>query len=133
MQEYNKRRFYTGTLQFAPIRLAPAVATVITAADIKAMGTMDLDQVLESVPGLHVTRQAGTYTSNYLSDIASGLDRAFGTHASLAPGPVNKNYNALDANLDLNYGQWRWRSSYKLRDDVGTGVRGNRGYHTKHG
>ncbi|HYD62951.1 MAG TPA: TonB-dependent receptor [Noviherbaspirillum sp.] len=34
---------------------APAVASVITAEDIKAMGATDLDQVLESVPGLHVS------------------------------------------------------------------------------
>jgi outer membrane receptor for monomeric catechols len=46
--------------------LAPAVASVITAADIKAMGATDLDQVLESVPGLHVARQAALYAPNYL-------------------------------------------------------------------
>jgi len=33
---------------------APAVATVITSKDIEAMGAQNLDQVLESVPGLHV-------------------------------------------------------------------------------
>lgn len=38
-----------------PISRAPAVASVITAEDIKAMGTTDLDQALESVPGLHVS------------------------------------------------------------------------------
>lgn len=40
---------------------APAVASVITAQDIRAMGATDLDQVLESVPGLHVSisSQAG--------------------------------------------------------------------------
>jgi len=32
-----------------------AVATVITARDIEAMGATDLDQALESVPGLHVS------------------------------------------------------------------------------
>lgn len=37
-----------------PVRRAPAVATVITAEDIAAMGATDLDQVLEAVPGLHV-------------------------------------------------------------------------------
>ncbi len=37
------------------ITRAPAVATVITARDIEAMGATDLDQVLESVPGLHVS------------------------------------------------------------------------------
>ncbi|MDH4234457.1 MAG: TonB-dependent receptor, partial [Gallionella sp.] len=38
------------------ITRAPAVATVITARDIAAMGATDLDQVLESVPGLHVSK-----------------------------------------------------------------------------
>lgn len=38
-----------------PISLAPAVASVITADDIKAMGARDLDEVLETVPGLHVS------------------------------------------------------------------------------
>ncbi|EDN70072.1 Outer membrane receptor for ferrienterochelin and colicins [Beggiatoa sp. PS] len=33
---------------------APAVTSVITAADIEAMGATDLDEVLETVPGLHV-------------------------------------------------------------------------------
>lgn len=34
---------------------APAVATVITAEDIEAMGATDLDQVLETIPGVHVS------------------------------------------------------------------------------
>lgn len=37
-----------------PLRRAPAVATVITADDIAAMGATHLDQVLETVAGLHV-------------------------------------------------------------------------------
>lgn len=37
------------------ITRAPAVASVITARDIAAMGVTDLDQALESVPGLHVS------------------------------------------------------------------------------
>jgi len=44
----------TGSRQ--PLRRAPSVATVITAEDIKAIGATDLDEVLESVPGLHVAR-----------------------------------------------------------------------------
>lgn len=43
----------TGVRQ--PIYLAPAVASVITADDIRAMGATDLDQVLRSVPGLHTS------------------------------------------------------------------------------
>ena len=38
-----------------PISKAPSSATVITAEDIQAMGATDLDQALESVPGLHVS------------------------------------------------------------------------------
>jgi outer membrane receptor for ferrienterochelin and colicins len=38
-----------------PISRAPSVATVITSRDIEAMGATDLDQALESVPGLHVS------------------------------------------------------------------------------
>lgn len=38
-----------------PLRKAPAVASVITAQDIRAMGATDMDQVLQSVPGLHVS------------------------------------------------------------------------------
>lgn len=38
-----------------PIARAPAVASVLTARDIEAMGATDLDQALESVPGLHVS------------------------------------------------------------------------------
>lgn len=44
----------TGSKQ--SITRAPSVATVITAEDIKAMGATDLDQALESVPGLHVSK-----------------------------------------------------------------------------
>lgn len=39
-----------------PVDRAPGMATVITADDISAMGATDLDQVLETVPGLHVGR-----------------------------------------------------------------------------
>ncbi len=47
------------------LRRAPAVATVITAQDIAAMGATDLDQVLETVPGLHVSRTNLAYSPLY--------------------------------------------------------------------
>jgi outer membrane receptor protein involved in Fe transport len=53
----------TGSQQ--TLRRAPAVATVITAEDISAMGATDLDEVLETVPGLHVTRSPNSYVSAY--------------------------------------------------------------------
>ncbi|XVJ69832.1 MAG: TonB-dependent receptor [Rhizobacter sp.] len=54
----------TGNRQ--PLRRAPAVATVITAQDIAALGATDLDEVLESVPGVHVGRSNNMYTPLYL-------------------------------------------------------------------
>ncbi|CAK0744881.1 iron complex outermembrane recepter protein [Gammaproteobacteria bacterium] len=225
------------------LRRAPAVATVITAEDIAAMGATDLDEVLETVPGIHVARsniayaplniirgiysvsnpqtlmlqngiptttmftggkgnvwgglplenisrieiirgpgsalygadayagviniitkiaeetpgtqlgmRAGSFSSwdtwvqhggkfgavdvaGYLrigstnglneiitTDAQSASDRKFGTHASLAPGPVNTGRDAIDSSLDLSYGKWRLRAGYKLRDNVGTGA-----------
>lgn len=48
-----------------PLRRAPAVASVITAEDIAAMGAVDVDEVLESVPGLHVDRNTVAYAPLY--------------------------------------------------------------------
>ncbi len=53
----------TGSAQ--PISRAPAVATVITAKDIKQMGATDIDDALETVPGLHVSRTARGYLPIY--------------------------------------------------------------------
>jgi outer membrane receptor for ferrienterochelin and colicin len=39
-----------------PLDKAAAIATVITSEDIEAMGARDIDEVLETVPGLHVGR-----------------------------------------------------------------------------
>jgi outer membrane cobalamin receptor len=231
----------TGSQQ--SLRRAPAVASVITAQDIAAMGATDLDQVLESVAGIHVNRSSNQYSPLYVvrgivsqltpqvlvlqngipittiyqsnkgnvwggypvehiarievirgpgsalygSDAYSGViniitksaadtpgtqlgiragnfatrdawvqhggklgpadvsaylrvgrtdgfrsiveadaqtrnDSLFGTRASLAPGPVNTGNDAADANLDINYRNWRFRAGYKLRDKVGTGA-----------
>lgn len=48
-----------------PIAKAPAVATIITADDIKAISATDLDEVLETVPGLHVARSPQGYNPIY--------------------------------------------------------------------
>jgi outer membrane receptor for ferrienterochelin and colicins len=53
----------TGTKQ--PIARAPSVATVITAEDIAAIGAADIDEVLETVPGLHVSRSPIGYNPIY--------------------------------------------------------------------
>ena len=54
----------TGSKQ--SLRRAPAVATVITAEEIAAMGATDLDEVLETVPGLHVSRNNNSYMPRYI-------------------------------------------------------------------
>lgn len=232
----------TGSAQ--TLRRAPAVATVITAQDIAALGATDLDQVLESVPGMHIAVNPINYASIYVmrglygqptnpklllmidgvpvrsaysgdkganwmglplehvarieiirgpgsalygadamagvinviskgadeldgtelglrggafrstevwvqhggrwgplrvaaylrsgstdgqrerieADAATRLDRLFGTHASLAPGPVNTGHDGLDTGLDLSLGRWRLRQSLQLRVDGGTGA-----------
>ncbi len=43
---------------------APSITSVITAEDIEAAGAVDIDDVLEMVPGLHVARSS-TYNSIY--------------------------------------------------------------------
>ena len=63
-----------------PISKAPAVVTVITADDIEAMGATDLDEVLDSVPSLHVSRRATAYNPIY---IMRGMYSDFNTEVSL--------------------------------------------------
>jgi iron complex outermembrane receptor protein len=53
----------TGSKQ--PIAKSPAVTTVITATEIRAMGATDIDDALETVPGLHVARNAFGYSPVY--------------------------------------------------------------------
>lgn len=54
----------TGSNQL--LRRAPAVATVITAQDIQAMGATDLDEVMESIAGVHVSRSTQGYQPLYV-------------------------------------------------------------------
>lgn len=49
-----------------PLRQAPSMASVITAEAIAAMGAVDLDEVLESLAGLHVGRSANQYAPLYM-------------------------------------------------------------------
>src|SRR5664279_2553617 len=63
---YGDRNFVsiaTGTKQL--LRKAPSAATVITAQDIANMGARSVDEALESVPGLHVSRSTLDYGANY--------------------------------------------------------------------
>jgi len=53
----------TGTA--VPIEKAPSVASLITAEDIKAMGALTLEEVIESIPGIHVSPSTLTSETNF--------------------------------------------------------------------
>lgn len=58
-----------------PVYQSAAVTSVITAEQIKAMGATELSQVLETVPGLHVSIQAVTNDPVYsMRGIANGVN-----------------------------------------------------------
>ena len=48
-----------------PLAQAPAVASVVTAEEIALIGVQTLDEVLETIPGLHVSRGSFQYGSRY--------------------------------------------------------------------
>lgn len=64
----------TGKQQFQSE--APATTTVITAADIEAMGARDLDQVLETVPGLHTIYNNPFQTPAYVIRGLNSIDNS---------------------------------------------------------
>lgn len=53
----------TGTKQLT--HKAPSTATVITREEIQRIGALDLDEVLETVPGLHVSYRPGNHLPIY--------------------------------------------------------------------
>lgn len=63
-----------------PLDKAAAVISVVTEDDIQAMGATDLDQVLETIPGLHVNMSAQGFTPKY---IFRGITSSFNPQALL--------------------------------------------------
>ncbi|WP_282104168.1 TonB-dependent receptor plug domain-containing protein [Marinobacter alexandrii] len=49
-----------------PLDKAAAITSVISAEDIAAMGATELDQILETVPGLHVNRSDQVFAPKYI-------------------------------------------------------------------
>ncbi|HYW91529.1 MAG TPA: TonB-dependent receptor [Gammaproteobacteria bacterium] len=62
--------------------------------------------------------------STIQSDAQSLLDQAMGTHASLAPGPLNLRSRRADARLDLSMGRWHLGMWYLGNRDSGVGLGG---------
>ncbi len=56
------------------------------------------------------------------ADAQSTLDFIAGTSASLAPGPVNLGYDAIDGRIDLSRDKWRLRAGYQRRSNAKTGA-----------
>lgn len=61
-----------------PLDKAAAVTSVITEEEIRAMGANDLDQVLETVPGLHVNYSDQAYSPKY---VFRGITSSFNPQA----------------------------------------------------
>ena len=58
-----KIRIATGTDKL--MAQAPAAASIITAAELEALGARDIDEALELIPGLHVSHGSFVYASRY--------------------------------------------------------------------
>jgi outer membrane receptor for ferrienterochelin and colicins len=71
------RLLVTATGSQLPIHKAPAVASIITAEDIEKMGATTLDEILETVPGIHTGPSADSgYRTNYhIRGIYTGLNQ----------------------------------------------------------
>jgi len=56
---------YIATGRKQTVSQAPAVASIISAKTIRQMGARDIDEALETIPGLHVSYTAGGYNPIY--------------------------------------------------------------------
>lgn len=75
LEELSQIRVHVATGTAKPLSRAPAVTSVITAADMEALGVQTLEQALESVPGLHVSRGGlGRSSRYYIRGIATGVN-----------------------------------------------------------
>ena len=81
----------------------------------KTYGEVDVAVMLEY-------HETNGHKETVQSDAQTQLDAAFGTKASLAPGGVSMSRQNVDARLELGYKNWKFRSGYQGRYDVGTGT-----------
>lgn len=81
LEELGKVTITSATGNKTPLNQAPSTASVITAAQIETMGAYTLDEVLETVPGLHVSLSA----LNRLNAVYSirGIHTGFNPHVLL--------------------------------------------------
>lgn len=56
------------------------------------------------------------------ADAQTALDKAFRTHASLAPGPLNLSHKVVDTRAEVSGHEWTVRASYRDEYDFHTGT-----------
>lgn len=81
LSQLGKVEITTATGNSTPLDRAPATASVITAAEIEAMGARNLDEVLETVPGLHVSLSSLSRLDSVYS--IRGIHTGFNPHVLL--------------------------------------------------
>jgi outer membrane receptor for ferrienterochelin and colicins len=71
------RLLTTATGSQLPVHKAPAVASIVTAEDIEKIGATTLDEILETVPGIHVgpSAESGYRTNYHIRGIYTGLNQ----------------------------------------------------------
>ena len=62
------------------------------------------------------------YRKTIVADDQTNIDHLLGTHASLAPGPINTQRNDIDTRIDLKGHRWQFRAGYQGFINVGTGT-----------
>ena len=66
IEAYGDEEFlYLATGRKQTVSQAPAVASIVSAKAIREMGARDIDEILETIPGLHVSYAAGGYSPIY--------------------------------------------------------------------
>lgn len=85
----------TATGSLKPVFKAPSVASVITKEEIEAMGAMTLDQILETVPGLHVQPDGVNVFSSFW--VVRGIKSSLNPHVLLLINGVPLTYTLQGA------------------------------------
>ncbi len=91
LSQLRKVEITTATGNSTPLDRAPATATVITSKDIQAMGATTLDEVLETVPGLHVSLSSLSRLDSVYS--IRGIHTGFNPHVLLLMNGVKVQFS----------------------------------------
>ncbi len=91
LDKLGKVEITSATGNSTPLDRAPATATVITAHDIQAMGATNLDEVLETVPGLHVSLSSLSRLDSVYS--IRGIHTGFNPHVLLLMNGVKVQFS----------------------------------------